>query len=153
MSDPFSNPWKRAVAWVIPILLWGVWLAASLNAASSASDAIGRAEVEIGQDLQACLDFALKDFSIPDPEKQAACRRNYEQAEARLPGEQRERTLKLRLAQASAATAAVMALVYFVRVPRRLKAGVRGFILAVVIAGVLGGVWLLLALSGMPHLG
>lgn len=153
MSDPFSNPWKRAVAWVIPSLLWGVWLATSLKAASSASDAIGHAEVEIGQDLHACLDFALKDFSIPDPEKQAACRRTYEQAEARLPGEQRQRTIKLRLAQASAAAAVVMALVYHVHVPRRLKAGVRGFLLAVVIAAVLGGVWLLLALSGMPRLG
>lgn len=153
MSGPFSNPWKRAIAWGIPLLLWGVWLATSLKAVSSSADAIRYAEVEPGQELQACLDFALKDFSTPDPEKQAACRHTYEQAEARLPGEQRRRTIKHRFAQASASAAAVVALVYLVRVPRRLKAGVRGVVLAVVVAVVLGGVWLLFALSGMPHLG
>jgi hypothetical protein len=153
MTDPSSSPWKRAVAWVIPLLLWGAWLGASLKAASSASNASGQAEIQIGQDLTACLDFAKVDFSTPDPVKEAGCRSTYDQAVVRFQSEQRERTGKLRIAEASAAAAVVVALICVVRVPRRFQPGVPGVILAIVLALALGGGWLLFALSNMPHLG
>ena len=111
--------------------------------------AIRNESVEPGQNLGACLDFALDNFSTPSATKRDACNEQFPRDQAKVATEKAAHSKHIVLDIASLVAAAGAMGLYFAFVPRRFRAGFRVWIFVVVGGGLLTVLAFVLILSGM----
>jgi hypothetical protein len=145
------NKWKLALLWLVPILGWVLWIAWSAHDIESERSAIESESVTPGQNLSACLDFALDDFTTPSPTKRAACMEKHPEDEARVARQKKEHVRRITFDVASDALALAALAAYFRFVPRRFRAGFRVWIVVAIALAVLAAAALFVIASGMPH--
>jgi hypothetical protein len=145
------GPWKRALLWLVPALVWALWFVYAVHDIDAHRAAIRNESFEPGQNLAACLDFALDNFSTPSASKREACNERFpkDQAEATLKKAEHSKHIIFDIASLVLAVAALGG--YFAFVPRRFRAGFRVWIFVIIGGALLTVVALLVILSGMPH--
>jgi hypothetical protein len=146
-----ATKWKRALSWFIPLLVWVVWIAYSTYDIDVQRRAIDAEAGEPGQNLAACLDFALDDFTTPSPTKRAACHARFPDDEARVARQRVAHRKRITFDAESAAVALAALAAYFVFVPRRFRAGFRAWIFVAVALVLLAGAALFLVVASMPR--
>jgi hypothetical protein len=114
-------------------------------------EAIRNESFEPGQNLAACLDFALDDFSTPSASKRDACNQQLPSDQAATAKKKAEHSKHILYDIASLVLALGVIGAYFAFVPRRFRAGFRVLIFVVVGGALITTVTLVVILSGMPH--
>ncbi len=143
--------WKLALVWFVPLLVWVTWIGYSAYDIEAERGAIRDEAGEPGQNLAACLDFALDDFTTPSPTKRDACNKRFPDDEARVARQKEKHLRRIKLDVASHAVALAAFVAYFAFVPRRFRAGFRAWVIVAVALGILAVVALFLVVAGMPH--
>ncbi len=143
--------WKLALVWFVPLLVWVTWIGYSAYDIEAERGAIRDEAGEPGQNLAACLDFALDDFSTPSPTKRDACKARVPEDEARVARRKVEHTRRITFDIVSDAVALLALAAYFRFVPRRFRAGFRVWIFVAVALVVLAAAALFVIAAGMPH--
>jgi hypothetical protein len=146
-----DKPWTRAVLWFLPILVWVGGLVYAAHDIDAQRQSMRNESYAPGQNLAACLDFALDEYTTPSATKRAACVARQTDDEARVASEKGAHEKRIRLDVVALLALAALMATYFALVPRRFRAGFRVWIFVVIGGVVCTTLALLLVLSGMPH--
>ncbi len=145
--------WEIPVVWIPLILIWLGCIASSVVSLLGELEGLRAAEYAPGENLSACRDFALIDFSKPDPVRRAECDAIYDREMAALPHLRTAGQLRVLKYAGFIVGLLVGAIAGFRWCPRPMRPGWRTGLGAIALGVVLSVAYLAFALSGMPRLG
>jgi hypothetical protein len=154
VRETFRPPhWVPPLVWVPLILIWLGCIAWSVVFIQDNLKELQAAEYAPGENLSACRDFALSHFSTQDPVRAAECDAAYDREMDALPHLRAAGQLRIAKGAAAVVGLIVCAIACFRWCPRSMRPGWRTGLASIALCVVLSVAYLVLALSGMPHLG